>query len=46
MKKAITAEQITEWFTLGTHFANILITDEVPKEVKLEESSIQSWLAS
>ncbi|XP_021429949.2 ATP-dependent RNA helicase TDRD9 isoform X1 [Oncorhynchus mykiss] len=42
MKKAITAEQITEWFTLGTHFANILITDEVPKEVKLEESSIQS----
>ncbi|CAB1335264.1 unnamed protein product [Coregonus sp. 'balchen'] len=39
MKKAITAEQITEWFTLGTQFANIRITDEPPKKVKSEESS-------
>ncbi|XP_014066219.2 ATP-dependent RNA helicase TDRD9 isoform X2 [Salmo salar] len=42
MKKAITAEQITEWFTLGTQFANIRITDEPPKKVKSEESSRQS----
>ncbi|XP_010877141.1 ATP-dependent RNA helicase TDRD9 isoform X2 [Esox lucius] len=40
MKKAITAEQITEWFTLGTQFANIRITDEAPKEKS--ESSIPS----
>ncbi|XP_062326188.1 ATP-dependent RNA helicase TDRD9 isoform X1 [Osmerus eperlanus] len=30
--KAITAEQITEWFTLGTQFANIRITDESSKQ--------------
>ncbi|XP_061087856.1 ATP-dependent RNA helicase TDRD9 [Conger conger] len=34
MKKAITAEQITEWFTIGTQFANIRITDEARKETK------------
>ncbi|KAM6961268.1 ATP-dependent RNA helicase TDRD9 [Aplochiton taeniatus] len=39
MKKAITAEQITEWFTLGTQFANIRITDEATKEKSEELTS-------
>ncbi|KAM4625880.1 ATP-dependent RNA helicase TDRD9 [Polymixia lowei] len=39
MKKAITAEQIAEWFTLGAQFANIRITDEATKEKVGEPSS-------
>uniref|UniRef100_A0AAR2L012 ATP-dependent RNA helicase TDRD9 n=1 Tax=Pygocentrus nattereri TaxID=42514 RepID=A0AAR2L012_PYGNA len=31
MKQAITAEQITKWFTIGAQFANVRITDE-PKQ--------------
>ncbi|XP_029900943.1 ATP-dependent RNA helicase TDRD9 isoform X2 [Myripristis murdjan] len=38
MKRNITAEQISDWFTLGTKFANIKLTDEDAKE-KLDEPS-------
>ncbi|XP_036398195.1 ATP-dependent RNA helicase TDRD9 [Megalops cyprinoides] len=39
MKKAITAEQITEWFTIGTQFANIRITDDGQKDTKKTEEA-------
>lgn len=39
MKKVITAEQITEWFTIGTQFANIRITDEASKETKKTDAT-------
>lgn len=29
MKKVFTAEQISDWFTSGTTFANIKLTEEV-----------------
>lgn len=29
MKKIFTAEQISDWFTSGTSFANIKLTEEV-----------------
>ncbi|KAI5108364.1 ATP-dependent RNA helicase TDRD9 [Silurus meridionalis] len=32
MKQAVTAEQIAQWFTLGTQFANVRITEEKEKE--------------
>ncbi|XP_066535114.1 ATP-dependent RNA helicase TDRD9 isoform X2 [Hoplias malabaricus] len=32
MKQAITAEQITQWFTIGAQFANVRITDEPKRE--------------
>lgn len=38
MKKVFTAEQISDWFTSGTKFANIKLTDEVVGK-KIEESS-------
>lgn len=28
MKRAVTADQIAEWFTLGAQFVNVRITDE------------------
>ncbi|XP_071383843.1 ATP-dependent RNA helicase TDRD9 [Centroberyx affinis] len=50
MKKVITAEQISDWFILGTKFANIKLTDEVAKEKLDEPSSTQirhsSWCSS
>ncbi|KAI4885618.1 hypothetical protein NFI96_019060 [Prochilodus magdalenae] len=36
MKQAITAEQITQWFTVGAHFANVRITDEPKKESRAD----------
>lgn len=32
MHQATTSAQIAHWFTVGTQFANIRITDEVKKE--------------
>ncbi|KAK7904385.1 hypothetical protein WMY93_016992 [Mugilogobius chulae] len=39
MKKVFTAEQITDWFTSGTTFANIRLTDEDPeRKLQTKES--------
>ncbi|XP_037343023.2 ATP-dependent RNA helicase TDRD9 [Pungitius pungitius] len=38
MKKVFTAEQISDWFTLGTTFANVKVTEKVV-ERKCEEAS-------
>ncbi|XP_056151357.1 ATP-dependent RNA helicase TDRD9 [Lampris incognitus] len=40
MKKTITAEQLAEWFTLGTQFENTRIADK-PTEGRLEEPSTE-----
>ncbi|XP_030628475.1 ATP-dependent RNA helicase TDRD9 [Chanos chanos] len=39
MKQAVTSEQIAEWFTIGTQFASVRITDETKKEAKSESAS-------
>ncbi|KAL6488110.1 hypothetical protein MHYP_G00047360 [Metynnis hypsauchen] len=39
MKQAITAEQITKWFTIGAQFANVRITDEPKKESRADPAS-------
>uniref|UniRef100_A0A8B9JYT9 ATP-dependent RNA helicase TDRD9 n=1 Tax=Astyanax mexicanus TaxID=7994 RepID=A0A8B9JYT9_ASTMX len=39
MKPAITAEQITKWFTIGAQFANVRITDEPKKESRADSVS-------
>ncbi|XP_076841783.1 ATP-dependent RNA helicase TDRD9 [Brachyhypopomus gauderio] len=41
MKQAITAEQITEWFTFGAQFANVRITDEVKKEAEQPDTDAE-----
>lgn len=38
MKKVFTAEQISDWFTLGTTFANVKVAEKVV-ERKCEEAS-------
>nr|XP_023681327.1 ATP-dependent RNA helicase TDRD9 isoform X1 [Paramormyrops kingsleyae] len=45
MKKTITAEQITEWFTAGTKFAGIRITDGLQDEPKAVGVSAESGTA-
>ncbi|XP_070836021.1 ATP-dependent RNA helicase TDRD9 [Chaetodon trifascialis] len=42
MKKVFTAEQISDWFTSGTSFANIKITEEVVERKADEPSSKES----
>lgn len=37
MEKIFTAEQISEWFTSGTAFANIKLTSDVKGDKKLDE---------
>ncbi|KAK2826057.1 hypothetical protein Q5P01_020271 [Channa striata] len=39
MKKVFTAEQLTEWFTSGTTFANVNLTDDDEVDRKLNEPS-------
>lgn len=39
MKKIFTAEQISDWFTSGTRFANIKLTEEVAERKSDDEPS-------